>query len=127
MYTLPKAITFDCYGTLIDWESEIAQFFTQRLAEKHITGVDARALQDYWEEVQFGYIQQQYRPYRQVLRDTMKLAFDQFSLPYSKDDVEAFAHSMGQWKPFPDSREAILALQQYVKVVLTTPWRYLLQ
>ncbi len=120
MDMLPKAITFDCYGTLIDWESEIAQFFKQRLAEKNITGIDARTLQKYWEEVQFGYIQQQYRPYRQVLRGTMKLAFDHFSLPYSEVDVEAFADSMGQWKPFPDSKEAILALQQYVKVVLIT-------
>ena len=32
MIALPKAITFDCYGTLIDWESGIQQFFAERLA-----------------------------------------------------------------------------------------------
>ena len=32
MITLPKAMTFDCYGTLIDWESGIQHFFAQRLA-----------------------------------------------------------------------------------------------
>ncbi len=120
MTALPKAITFDCYGTLIDWESEIQQFFAERLAAKHVEGVDVHALQHYWEEVQFEYIQQAYRPYRQVLRDTMKMAFEYFHLPYDEDDVEAFAASMGTWKPFPDTRSALLELQKLVKIMLIT-------
>ncbi len=120
MITLPKAITFDCYGTLIDWEGEIQQFFARRLAAKGVEGIDTKALQAQWEEIQFHYIQQQYRPYRQVLGDTMKMAFDQFHLPYDETDVEAFAASMGQWKPFPDTRDAILDLQRFVKTVLIT-------
>ena len=120
MITLPKAITFDCYGTLIDWEAEIQQFFARRLAAKGVEGIDTKALQAQWEEIQFHYIQQQYRPYRQVLGDTMKMAFDQFHLPYDETDVEAFAASMGQWKPFPDTRDAIIDLQKFLKVVLIT-------
>ena len=42
MFTLPKAITFDCYGTLIDWESGIQQFFAERLASHNIEGMNAR-------------------------------------------------------------------------------------
>ena len=120
MITLPKAITFDCYGTLIDWEGEIQQFFAQHLAAKGVREIDINALQTQWEEIQFHYIQQQYRPYRQVLRDTMKMAFEQFHLPYDESDVEAFAASMGQWKPFPDTRDAIIELQKFLKVVLIT-------
>jgi 2-haloacid dehalogenase len=117
---LPKAITFDCYGTLIDWEAEIEQFFAEKLDDMGIGYVDPHDLQTEWEEIQFRYIQQQYRPYREVLRTTMKMAFDQFNLPYDKSNVEAFAASMGQWKPFPDTREAILELQKLLKVVLIT-------
>jgi 2-haloacid dehalogenase len=120
LITLPKAITFDCYGTLIDWEAEIQQFFAQLLAAKGVEGIDTKALQAQWEEIQFHYIQQQYRPYRQVLGDTMKMAFDQFHLPYDEADVEEFAASMGHWKPFPDTRDAILDLQRFVKVALIT-------
>ena len=120
MVTLPKAITFDCYGTLIDWEGEIQQFFAENMDAKGFGHVTPRDLQEEWEEIQFHYIQQQYRPYRQVLRDTMRMAFERVALPYSEDDVEAFAASMGHWKPFPDSKEAILMLQQYTKVVLIT-------
>ena len=71
MYTQPKAITFDCYGTLIDWETGIQQFFRQVLAANNIADVDVHVLQHYWEEVQFQYIQGPYLPYRQVLREAM--------------------------------------------------------
>ncbi|MDQ2714339.1 MAG: haloacid dehalogenase type II [Chloroflexota bacterium] len=120
MPTLPKAITFDCYGTLIDWEGEIQRFFAQRLAAKEVTGVDVRALQRHWEEVQFRAIQQQYRSYREVLRASMKMAFSNFQLPFTEEDVATFAGSMGHWQPFPDTCQALRALQQYVKIALIT-------
>ena len=120
MVTLPKAITFDCYGTLIDWEKAIQQFFAESLDSKAIGYVDPRTLQEEWEEIQFRYIQEQYRPYRQVLHDTMKTVFDKFHIPSDEEEVEEFADSMGHWQPFPDTKDAIIELQKYVKVVLIT-------
>src|SRR5579864_2252982 len=118
MITLPKAITFDCYGTLIDWESSLQQFFAQRLAAHDIEGMDARELQRRWEEIQFVYIQERYRPYREVLRDTMRTALDTAQIPYAEQDLEDFANAMGTWKPFPDTKDAILELQKFLKVAL---------
>ena len=116
----PRAITFDCYGTLIDWEGEISRFFAKVLAGKGGDGVDVRALQRHWEEVQFGYIQQ-YRPYRDVLLETMGQAFADFDLPYTEADLEAFADSMGRWRPFPDTQSSLQELQRLgIKVVLIT-------
>ncbi len=120
MLTLPKAITFDCYGTLIDWESAIQQFFAQSLASKGFRDVDPLTLQAEWEEIQFNYIQEQYRPYRQVLLDTLRMAFDSYQIPTDNEECDKFANSMGYWKPFPDTRDAILELQKLVKVVLIT-------
>lgn len=120
MRTLPKAITFDCYGTLIDWESAIQQFFAESLDAKQIGYVDPKTLQTEWEEIQFHYIQEKYRPYRQVLRDTLRMIFELYHIPLSEEETEAFADSMGHWKPFPDTRDAILALQKLVRVVLIT-------
>ena len=111
MLTLPKAITFDCYGTLIDWESAIQQFFAQSLASKGFRDVDPLTLQAEWEEIQFNYIQEQYRPYRQVLLDTLRMAFDSYQIPTDNEECDKFANSMGYWKPFPDTRDAILELQ----------------
>jgi 2-haloacid dehalogenase len=118
--TLPKAITFDCYGTLIDWESAIQEFFAESLDSKGYGNVDPRTLQTEWEEIQFHYIQEQYRPYRQVLRDTLRIVFKNYSIPSNDEEADEFADSMGYWKPFPDTRDAILELQKLVKVVLIT-------
>src|SRR6516164_6574562 len=82
----PKAITFDCYGTLIDWEGEIASFFSRVLAaEGGVQDVDIRELQRHWEDVQFTSIAH-YRPYREILHDTMGQAFSDFGLPYREAD-----------------------------------------
>ncbi|HLX57950.1 MAG TPA: haloacid dehalogenase type II [Ktedonobacteraceae bacterium] len=120
MITLPKAITFDCYGTLIDWEGAVQQFFAGRLAAHNIENIDARELQRRWEEMQFVYIQEQYRPYREVLHETMRMALDTAQIPYAEQDIDEFAASMGKWQPFPDTKEAILELQKFLKVVLIT-------
>jgi len=118
--TLPKAITFDCYGTLIDWESAIQKFFAESMDSKGYGNIDPRTLQTEWEEIQFHYIQEQYRPYRQVLRDTLRMVFNNYSIPSNDEEADEFADSMGYWKPFPDTRDAILELQKLVKVVLIT-------
>ena len=120
MLTLPKAITFDCYGTLIDWERAIQQFFAESMDMKGYGNVDPRTLQTEWEEIQFHYIQEQYRPYRQVLRDTLRMVFNNYSIPSNDEEADEFAESMGYWKPFPDTRDVILELQKLVKVVLIT-------
>ena len=120
MTTLPKAITFDCYGTLIDWEKGIQRFFAESLDSKGLGYVDPQTLQEEWEEIQFRYIQEKYRPYRQVLRDTLRMVFNNYDIPTDNEECEEFADSMGYWKPFPDTREAILELQKLVKVVLIT-------
>ena len=120
MYALPKAITFDCYGTLIDWESEIRRFFAESMDLKGLGYVSPQTLQEEWEEIQFRYIQEKYRPYRQVLRDTLRMVFNNYDIPTSNEECEEFAEAMGYWKPFPDTRDAILELQKLLKVVLIT-------
>ena len=120
MFKMPKAITFDCYGTLIDWESAIQRFFAESMDSKGLGYVDPKTLQTEWEEIQFQYIQEKYRPYRQVLRDTLKMTFDIFHIPFDEVEAEEFANSMGHWQPFPDTKDAIIELQKYLKVVLIT-------
>ena len=120
MIPLPKAITFDCYGTLIDWERGIQEFFAESLSMKGLGYVSPRTLQEDWEEIQFRYIQEKYRPYRQVLADTLRMTFAQYDIPTNNEELEDFADAMGYWKPFPDTKEAITELQKVVKVVLIT-------
>jgi len=116
---VPKAITFDVYGTIIDWEGEIQNFFRDFLAKKGIKGVTPYQVQQRWEILQFEYIKT-YRPYRQVLKDTLAITCKDFGFEFTDEDCDAFAASMGHWKAFPDSKDAIKELRKYTKVVMLT-------
>lgn len=116
----PKAITFDCYGTLIDWDREIQLVFKRILERQGIEQADVVALQRHWENIQFDYIQEQYRPYRDVLKNTLPLAFNDYGYPFQREDVIYFSESMGQWRPFPDTIAALKELKKYTKIALIT-------
>ncbi|WP_144462215.1 HAD family hydrolase [Siminovitchia fortis] len=116
----PKAVTFDCFGTLIDWEGEIQKVFKNILLKNGINNADVVALQRHWENIQFEYIQEEYRPYKEVLRNTLPMAFRDYGYPFSTEDVINFSESMGSWKPFPDTVEALKELKKYTKIALIT-------
>src|SRR2546430_472088 len=108
-------MTFDCYRTLIDWESGIQHFFAQRLAAHHLAGLDPRVLQHHWEEMQLVAIQQPDRPSRQVLRETMRMTLDSWQIPSTEQDLEEFTNAIGSWQPFLDTHQALLELQKLTK------------
>ena len=85
-FTRFEVLTFDCYGTLIDWESAIRRFFAESMDSKGLGYVSPQTLQEEWEEIQFRYIQEKYRPYRQVLRDTLRMVFSNYAIPYSDEE-----------------------------------------
>ncbi|WP_445487707.1 haloacid dehalogenase type II [Niallia sp. 03133] len=118
--TAPKAITFDCFGTLIDWEGEIQKFFKGILQKYKIENADIVALQRHWENIQFDYIQETYRPYKEVLKTTLPMAFRDYGYPFSPQDCIEFSESMGNWQPFSDTKEALLELKKHTKIVLIT-------
>ncbi|QQK79581.1 HAD-IA family hydrolase [Salicibibacter cibi] len=117
---IPKAITFDCYGTIIDWDRAVQHYFKNILSQYDINEADVVALQKHWESIQFTYIQDHYRPYKEVLKHTMAMAFRDYGYSFSTDDCIAFSESMGSWEPFPDAKEALLELKKLTKIALIT-------
>jgi 2-haloacid dehalogenase len=100
-----RLITFDCYGTLIDWE-------TGMLAQLRpmFPGVaDARLLEEYGEaevELEAG----DYLPYRQVLARSVETMGRRLNVMVSSDASWRFAESLVQWEPFPDTVAGLQAL-----------------
>lgn len=116
---VPEAITFDVYGTLIDWEGEIRKFCKKVLDARGLTDPTPYQMQQQWELLQFDYIKE-YRPYRQVLSDTLQMTADYFGFEVTDEECKAFADSMAHWEAFPDTVEAIKELRKYTKCVMLT-------
>jgi 2-haloalkanoic acid dehalogenase type II len=116
------AATFDCYGTLVDWEGGTAAFL-YRLALRSGDPSPQRAavLRDRWEQIQFGMIGGPYRPYTEVLADSLAAWGAEYGYPVQPADGEAFARAMRSWGPFPDTRPALLqAHERGLKLVIVS-------
>ena len=103
---LPKAISFDIYGTIIDWEGGTVDWYKKFFEKYKITGVSAAEIESAWEKLQFEYIRN-YRPFRDVLMDTFKTTAWYYGFPYSEEDVISFADEMAKMRAFPDAKEGM--------------------
>lgn len=107
--TEKKALFFDCYGTLIDWESGILQSLMPLLAQKGISAdaEEVLSLFGQWEsEIEAG----QYLPYREVLGLVVEKMAHHWAFPISAEEHGVLAQSLPQWPLFPDTRIALQKL-----------------
>jgi 2-haloalkanoic acid dehalogenase type II len=105
-----KVATFDCYGTLVDWEGGAAAFLFD-LARRNgdYSPGPGSLLRERWEEIQFEVIQKEYRTYHEVLRESLRTWVAERGYRWNEKEIEGFDRSMQSWQPFPD---AIPALQR---------------
>ena len=108
----PACCTFDCYGTLIDWEGGLGTFLYDYALRCRDERQNGRELRERWETIQFEVIQGEYRPYRDVLAESLRLLAVERGWPYTDEDGKALARSMRSWQPFPDTAPALRAARE---------------
>jgi 2-haloacid dehalogenase len=112
-----KALTFDCYGTLIDWESGILETLAPFRGESSLNPTDDEVLERYAlaeSNVQAG----GYRRYRDVLAEVMKEMASYLAIQITEYDVSVLANSVAYWRPFPDTVDALRKLKQRYQLVI---------
>ena len=107
-----KVATFDCYGTLIDWEGGAAAFLYGIARRHEHAPPPGRALRERWEEIQFGLLSGEYSPYREILEASLSAWAEERNYALKDGDAEALARSMESWQPFPDTVPALRAAQE---------------
>ena len=105
-----RACTFDCYGTLVDWEGGAASFlYDYALRAGEDPPASGRELRDRWEAIQFDVIGGEYRLYREVLAESLEALARERGWPWNDGEGDALVRSMRSWQPFPDTRPALRA------------------
>jgi 2-haloacid dehalogenase len=105
-----RVLTFDCYGTLIDWEAGIESALARILAAKATPAPTEQLLEAYAAaeaELEAG----DYLPYRDVLRRSARAVCARFGVQPTDQELETFAGSVADWPAFPDSRDALARLR----------------
>ena len=104
------ALTFDCYGTLIDWESGIAAAARFQLGDALAAYSDEQLI------AAFAALEHEAevpnRTYREVLALTLRGMGERLGFAVSDAQAAGFGASVGQWPAFPDSAEALQRLQE---------------
>ncbi len=109
-------LTFDCYGTLIDWESGIAAALGPWAGR---AGADAEALLAAFARVE-NRLQRDNptAPYPELLRKGALAIAADLGAPMADGEARAFASSIKDWPAFPDSAEGLAYLKRHYKLVI---------
>lgn len=112
-----RALTFDCYGTLIDWESGIRGALRPLLTRHRVNLSDAEMLECYG---RFEAAEQarEYNRYRNVLIEVTFRFGQEFGFMPTPEETAALVKSLPGWQPFPDTVEALHALKRRFQLVI---------
>ena len=99
-------VTFDCYGTLIDWERGI----TDSLLPLLRAGTDRRALAERYITMEAEFEAEGYHLYRDVLDRVSRRVLRSLDAPIPDDQTSPLPSSLAEWNPFPEVRSALRAL-----------------
>jgi 2-haloacid dehalogenase len=105
-----RAITFDCYGTLIDWESGIFGAIRPILAA-HGAEVSDPGILRLYSELEADAESSRFKPYRQILRDVVRGFGDRLGFRATDAEQQSLPDSLATWKPFPDTVAALRQLK----------------
>lgn len=120
MFTGKKYITFDCYGTLIDWEGGI-RTAVKKLTDKNGFNLSLDGISDKYIKAELQVESEQYRKYHEVLQLASKRLLKHEGFDISDKDALEFADSIYNWQPFSETHDVLAELKQkgYKLIILS--------
>jgi 2-haloacid dehalogenase len=112
-----EILTFDCYGTLINWEDGILGCLHRMLAAHSKDADDATILRLYG-DFEAGAEDGEYRCYRDVLYSVVQQFGKHFGFAPTDQEARSLAASMKEWKPWPDTVMALAALENRFRLAI---------
>ncbi len=113
-----EALTFDCYGTLIDWESGLLPIL-ERWAKRHgLAPLADELLQAFAEAETRLESEHASMLYPDILRQVLAAMSDRFGVARDEAAEEELAQSVGDWPAFPDSAEALRTLKKHYQLAV---------
>jgi 2-haloacid dehalogenase len=110
-------LTFDCYGTLINWEAGILSALHRILSAHGHTLEDAALLKLYGD---FEELSEQgpFHPYREVLQSVVRRFGAQLGFSPADEEARSLANSLPSWRPWPDTVDALHQLKTRFRLAI---------
>ncbi|MFQ5505768.1 MAG: HAD-IA family hydrolase [Planctomycetota bacterium] len=116
-----EVLSFDCYGTLIDWESGILSALRPVLLEHGVHVSDERLLELYAvaeSDAESIEDDEEHASYRLVLQRTFSSIAWELGIEPTAEERDCLVDSLPGWKPFPDTVEALQRLEQRYRLAI---------
>ncbi len=104
-------LSFDCYGTLIDWENGIIPVLNNLVANYKINFSEQKSLEmfaKFESEAEAG----EYIKYREILKQVVQKIGKELGFQPTELELNCLVNSIKDWQPFPDTITALPALKQ---------------
>ena len=113
-----KALSFDCYGTLIDWETGMVEALSDLTSRVSRPLTRDQILEAHARHESAQQAQTPTRLYRNLLPIVFKRLAEEWGVAVTVDECEAYGQSVGDWPAFPDSAGALQHLKKYYKLII---------
>ena len=112
------ALSFDCYGTLIDWEAGIAAVLGPWARSRGLDVGDEALLTAYSGHEARAEAEHPADPYPLILARSLRDLGRELGARVTDQDAQRLAGSVPDWPPFPDSRAALAALAERYRLII---------
>jgi 2-haloacid dehalogenase len=113
-----KALSFDCYGTLIDWEAGIAAVLGRWAREQGLDRTDEELLLAYADNEAAVERETPEALYPDVLADAFRRTGGTLGRPVSDEWAQRLGRSVPDWPAFPDSADALARLATHYRLII---------
>jgi 2-haloacid dehalogenase len=112
-----RLLSFDCYGTLIDWETGIFSALRPVLAAHGKTIADSELLRLY-SELESDAQRGDFHTYREVLQSVVRGLGQRLAFSPTEAEVNSLPSSLPNWLPFPDTVAALQKLKTHYQLAV---------
>ena len=113
-----KVLTFDCYGTMIDWETGMVEALKPLTSQAKAPLNRNAILEAHARHESSQQLQTPGKPYRELLAIVYKRLAEEWGMMATWEDCRRYGQSVRNWPAFPDSAGALQYLKKYYKLVI---------
>jgi 2-haloacid dehalogenase len=114
-----EVLTFDCYGTLINWEDGILRC-THSILAAHGSDTDDATILRLYGDFEARAEQGEYRRYREVLQSVVEQFGEWLGFAPTAEEVRSLPETLPLWKPWPDTVSALCELQKHFRLAIVS-------
>jgi 2-haloacid dehalogenase len=114
-----EVLTFDCYGTLINWEDGILRCL-HRILAAHGKDTDDAAILQLYGDFEASAERGEYRRYREVLQSVVRQFGERLGFAPTAQEARSLPESLKEWKAWPDTVTALHELQSRFRLAIVS-------